>query len=48
MPDLLNYLEMVERGEIIEKRIEKIKLLNQKEKKKLSNIAFDDRKCKEE
>ena len=32
MPDLLNYLEMVESGEIIEKRIEKIKLLVKKEK----------------
>lgn len=31
MPDLLNYLEMVESGEIIEKRMEKNKLLNQKE-----------------
>ncbi len=48
LPDLLNYLEMVESGEIIEKRMEKNKLLNQKEKKKLSNITFDDRKCEEE
>lgn len=32
MPDLLNYLEMVESGEIIEKRIEKNKLLTQKKK----------------
>ena len=32
MPDLLNYLEMVESGEIIEKRIEKNKLLVKKEK----------------
>lgn len=31
LPDLLNYLEMVESGEIIEKRMEKNKLLNQKE-----------------
>ena len=38
MPDLLNYLEMVESGEIIEKRIEKIKLLikNGKENKKIN------------
>lgn len=33
MPDLLKYLEMVESEEIIEKRIEKNKLLTQKEKK---------------
>ena len=32
MPDLLNYLEMVESGEIIEKRIEKNLHLEQKEK----------------
>lgn len=33
MLDLLNYLEMVESGEIIEKRIEKNKLLTQKKKR---------------
>ena len=32
LPDLLNYLGMVESGEIIEKRIEKNKLLGKKEK----------------
>lgn len=32
LPDLLNYLEMVESGEIIEKRIEKNLHLEQKEK----------------
>lgn len=32
MPDLLNYLEMVESGEIIEKRLEKNKLRVKKEK----------------
>lgn len=32
LPDLLNYLEMVESGEIIEKRIEKNKLLIKKKK----------------
>ena len=32
LPDLLNYLEMVESGEIIEKRMEKNKLLGKKEK----------------
>jgi len=33
LPDLLNYLEMVESGEIIERRIEKNKfLVNKKEK----------------
>ena len=48
LQDLLNYLEMLESGEIIEKRIEKNKLLNQKEKKKHSNITFADRKCEEE
>jgi len=31
MPDLLNYLEMVESGEIIEKRIEKNNVLTQEE-----------------
>lgn len=35
MPDLLNYLEMVESGEIIEKRIEKN--LTHKQKKRGSN-----------
>ena len=33
LPDLLNYLEMVESGEIIERRIEKNKLLVNKEEK---------------
>ncbi len=33
MPDLLNYLEMVESGEIIEKRIEKNLPREQKEEK---------------
>lgn len=33
MPDLLNYLEMVESGEIIEKRIEKNLPCKQKEEK---------------
>ena len=33
MPDLLNYLEMVESGESIEKRIEKNNLLAYKEEK---------------
>ena len=37
MPDLLNYLEMVESGEIIEKRIEKNKLLVKKEKENIKN-----------
>ena len=31
LPDLLNYLEMVESGEIIEKRLEKIRPCKQKE-----------------
>lgn len=31
LPDILNYLEMVESGEIIEKRIEKRLLLGRKE-----------------
>lgn len=35
LPDLLNYLEMVESGEIIEKRLEKNKFLNQKERKSI-------------
>lgn len=33
IPDLLNYLEMVKSGEIIEKRLEKNKLLAYKEEK---------------
>ena len=33
MPDLLNYLEMVESGEIIEKRLEKNLSCKQKEDK---------------
>ena len=39
MPDLLNYLEMVESGEIIEKRIEKNKLLLKK--KEEHNAVID-------
>ena len=31
LPDLLNYLEMIESGEIIEKRLEKNLLLKRKE-----------------
>ena len=31
LPDLLNYLEMVESGEIIKKRLEKIRPCKQKE-----------------
>lgn len=38
MPDLLNYLEMVESGELIEKRIEKNKLFNQKEENKDNQV----------
>lgn len=38
MPDLLNYLEMVESGQIIEKRIEKNKFLVKKEKE---NIKYN-------
>lgn len=37
LPDLLNYLEMVESGEIIEKRIEKNKSLVKKENIKNNN-----------
>ena len=37
LPDLLNYLEMVESGEIIEKRMEKNKLLEKKEKENIKN-----------
>lgn len=33
IPDLLNYLEMIESGEIIEKRLRKNILLTQKEEK---------------
>lgn len=33
LPDLLNYLEMVESGEIIKKRLEKNNLLAYKEEK---------------
>ena len=38
IPDLLNYLEMIESGEIIEKRIEKNKLLVKKEKENIKTI----------
>ena len=34
LPDLLNYLEMVESGEIIEKRLQKEALPEQKKKQK--------------
>lgn len=37
MPDLLNYLEMFESGEIIERRIEKNKLLVKNEKENIKN-----------
>lgn len=37
MPDLLNYLEMVESGEIIEKRIEKNKFFVKKEQENIQN-----------
>lgn len=43
MPDLLNYLEMVERGEIIEKRLEKNLLRKQKEKTKTYALAKDEK-----
>ena len=33
LPDLLNYLEMLESGEIIEKRMEKINKQKQREEK---------------
>ena len=39
LPDLLNYLEMVENGEIIEKRMEKNKLLVKREKE--NNAVID-------
>ena len=38
LPDLLNYLEMVESGEIIEKRLEKNFLLKRKEESKKDKI----------
>ena len=37
MPGLLNYLEMIESGEIIEKRIEKIMYSH---KKKMMTVRF--------
>ena len=43
MPDLLNYLEMVESGEIIEKRIEKNKLLNLKYKKEIHKEVLNNK-----
>lgn len=46
LPDLLNYLEMLENGEIIEKRLEKNILRKQKEKTKTYALAKDE-KCKE-
>ena len=43
MPDLLNYLEMVESGEIIEKRIEKNKLLKLKYKKEIHKEVLNNK-----
>lgn len=43
IPDLLNYLEMVESGEIIEKRLEKNLLCKQKEKTKLCVFKEDEK-----
>ena len=43
LPDLLNYLEMVESGEIIEKRLEKNLLCKQKEKTKLYVLEEDEK-----
>lgn len=43
MPDLLNYLEMVEIGKIIEKRLEKNLLRKQKEKIKTHALAKDEK-----
>lgn len=43
MPDLLNYMEMVESGEIIEKRLEKNLLRKQKEKTKTYALAEDEK-----
>lgn len=42
-PDLLNYLEMVKSGEIIEKRIEKNKLLKLKYKKEMQKEVLSDK-----
>ena len=46
MPDLLNYLEMVESGEIIEKRIEKIKLLMRQDAKEEEAYSYKTEKKK--
>ena len=46
LPDLLNYLEMVESGEIIERRIEKNKLLNQKDEKHIAIIDVNQKVTK--
>lgn len=43
MPDLLNYLEMVESGEIIEKIIEKNKLLKLKYKKEIHKEVLNNK-----
>lgn len=43
MADLLNYLEMVESGQIIEKRLEKNLLRKQKEKTKIYALAKDEK-----
>ena len=43
LPDLLNYLEMLENGEIIEKRLEKNILRKQKEKTKTYALAEDEK-----
>ena len=42
LPDLLNYLEMVESGKIIEKRLEKNLPLEQKEEKEKKTYTAED------
>ena len=46
LPDLLNYLEMIESGEIIERRIEKNKLLNQKDERHIAIIDVNQKVTK--
>lgn len=43
MPDLLNYLEMVESGEIIEQRIKRQQSTYRKEKMEIDDNNLDDR-----
>lgn len=46
LPDLLNYLEMVESGEIIDRRLKKELLCEEKEEKEKTNKENLKKTCK--